>query len=431
MRQQSVLAVFAGIVFLVFQGGAFADTVSLPRTGQETCYDYLDWATHMGAPIPCDGTGQDGELRSGLAWPDPRFTVTYCNDSGPCAEQGSDCDGNDITDVVTDNLTGLMWPRSGQILGLEKTWQNALDLSNALTRCGHEDWRLPNFNEMQSLLNAEYADSTVWLEAQGFTDVASSYWTSTTEMYPGDQNKAWWVEIDDGTTYTQRKSFSYHLGLPVRTSSPAAPARVWQTGQTNCYNTDGAPVDCAGTGQDGELRAGAAWPAPRFRDNGDGTVTDNLTGLVWLRDANCLGANYPGEVPGGQGEWQMALAVVAGINDGTYSACAAKYTDWRLPNRKEFQSLLDYASHTPSLPAGHPFTNVLAGSPYHFWTSTSSGTVIDAPNFIRAWYVSLYDGMIDNSTKTYDDPRIWPVRGPGGATKKPPNPGIWLLLLDM
>ena len=95
------------------------------------------------------------------------------------------------------------------------------------------------------------------------------------------------------------------------------------------------------------------------------------------------------------------------------------------------QSLLDYASHTPSLPAGHPFTNVLAVSPYHFWTSTSSGYVIDAPNFYRAWYVSLYDGMIDNSTKHYDDPRIWPVRGPGGATKKPPNPGIWLLLLDM
>ena len=56
-----------------------------------------------------------------------------------------------------------------------------------------------------------------------------------------------------------------------------------------CYDPDGKIIDCAGTGQDGELQAGVAWPEPRFIDNRDGTVTDNLTGLMWLKDAGCMG----------------------------------------------------------------------------------------------------------------------------------------------
>ena len=50
-----------------------------------------------------------------------------------------------------------------------------------------------------------------------------------------------------------------------------------KTGQTTCY----------ATGDDGDLEKGVAWPNPRFTDNGNGTVTDNLTGLIWLKNANC------------------------------------------------------------------------------------------------------------------------------------------------
>jgi len=56
-------------------------------------------------------------------------------------------------------------------------------------------------------------------------------------------------------------------------------APVGKTGQATCYNAAGEGIDCAGTGQDGSLRAGVGWPDPRFTDNGDGTVTDRLTGL--------------------------------------------------------------------------------------------------------------------------------------------------------
>ena len=55
-----------------------------------------------------------------------------------------------------------------------------------------------------------------------------------------------------------------------------------QTGQKSCYDTDGTEILCVNTGQDGEIRAGVAWPIPRFVVSGD-CVTDNLTGLMWAK----------------------------------------------------------------------------------------------------------------------------------------------------
>lgn len=80
--------------------------------------------------------------------------------------------------------------------------------------------------------------------------------------------------------------------------------RVAKTGQTQCWDAGGAVIACAGTGQDGQYQAGIEpavaaifgtgydtppWTGVRFVDNGDGTVTDNLTALVWLKNANCFG----------------------------------------------------------------------------------------------------------------------------------------------
>ena len=63
---------------------------------------------------------------------------------------------------------------------------------------------------------------------------------------------------------------------------PDGPSPVPQTGQTS-MNT---------LFDDGYYQKGMVWPAPRFTDNSDGTVTDNLTGLIWLKDANCMSTNY-------------------------------------------------------------------------------------------------------------------------------------------
>ena len=67
-----------------------------------------------------------------------------------------------------------------------------------------------------------------------------------------------------------------------------------QTKQTRCYDAENTEIACLGTGQDGEIRAGIVWPSPRFTDNGDGTLTNGLTGLTWLKGANCIYNQYPG-----------------------------------------------------------------------------------------------------------------------------------------
>ena len=61
-----------------------------------------------------------------------------------------------------------------------------------------------------------------------------------------------------------------------------------KTGETTCYDTSGTFIDGAGSGQDGEIQAGIAWPDPRFTDHSDGTVKDNLTGLDWMQNPTVL-----------------------------------------------------------------------------------------------------------------------------------------------
>src|SRR5215510_3311675 len=77
--------------------------------------------------------------------------------------------------------------------------------------------------------------------------------------------------------------------------SAAAPAPVPKTGQTTLF----------ATGDDGDLEKGVASPTPRFTDNNNGTITDNLTGLIWLKNADC---------PGTFRDWFTALNDVASLN---------------------------------------------------------------------------------------------------------------------
>ena len=148
---------------------------------------------------------------------------------------------------------------------------------------------------------------------------------------------------------------------------------VPKTGQTLCYDTAGVVIDCEGTGQDGEYQAGVASPDPRFMDNGDGTVTDNLTGLIWTKDTNIAGESMI---------WQEALDYCEELSLG---ACG---DNWRLPNIREARSLSNYGSIQPSLPSGHPFINVVV--PMYYWTST---TVTEDPTF--AWTMNVGWGLED------------------------------------
>jgi hypothetical protein len=162
-------------------------------------------------------------------------------------------------------------------------------------------------------------------------------------------------------------------------------APLTKTGQITCYDDSGNSINCTGTGQDGEYQKGVSWPTPRFADHGNGTVTDNLTGLMWTKDAQQIKGTM---------KWSDALTA---CNDLHY----AGYTDWRLPNVKELLSLIDYREHDPALPLGHPFDNVQI---IFYWSSTNYTSF--SPH---AWGVYLYNGYAYNyykSTNAY----VWSVR---------------------
>ena len=168
------------------------------------------------------------------------------------------------------------------------------------------------------------------------------------------------------------------------------PAPVEKTGQTTKY----------ATGDDGDYEKGVAWPNPRFTDNGDLTVTDNLTGLMWTKDAELFGA-----LP-----WSKAIAECEALELG-FNGCNIR-TDWRLPNRFELESLMHLGYYDPALPntagtgkwsAGDPMTN-MPQFPY-YWSSTTY-----APGALYAWAVYMFDGsvgMVGKDTNYY----AWPVRG--------------------
>ncbi len=150
------------------------------------------------------------------------------------------------------------------------------------------------------------------------------------------------------------------------------------TGQTTSY----------ATGDDGELQKGLAWPVPRFTDNGDGTVTDNLTGLMWVKDGNLMTTRDPtfdNDDPTNNGSvtWQHALDYVALLNSGNY----ASHTDWRLPNRKELRSLVNYGqTNQATWLNGQGFSGVQAG---YYWSSTTWTL-----NTTSAWIVVMSDGIM-------------------------------------
>ncbi len=168
---------------------AVAGTVELPKTGQTTCYD------SAGSVIACPGTGQDGDIKAGVPWPSPRFTVSS---DGYC---------------VTDDLTGLMWVRTPD--SITRTWQQAIDFANGLSLCGYTDWRLPNVNELESIINAGQVNSAAWLNTQGFSNVQSNiYWSSTS--YASDPDYAWIVNMWNGNMNNDNKSNNNYYVWPVR-----------------------------------------------------------------------------------------------------------------------------------------------------------------------------------------------------------------------
>jgi hypothetical protein len=180
--------------------------------------------------------------------------------------------------------------------------------------------------------------------------------------------------------------------------------RPLQTGQTGCWDSDGNAIACAGTGQDGDVQAGI----PRaWTDNGNGTVTDQRSGLTWeklsddgsIHDVDTL---YT---------FDDAIGVkIAGLNGASFGG----HNDWRLPNINEMRSLVDYSVSGPSVAA--PFNASCAAActvltcsctaSDVYWSSTSF-----APAPLAAWIHEYNTGFIGVSSKNTPT-RVRGVRGP-------------------
>jgi hypothetical protein len=167
---------------------------------------------------------------------------------------------------------------------------------------------------------------------------------------------------------------------------PSPAGHLLQTGQTECWDATGSLVPCSGTGQDGELQKGLSRV---YVDNGDGTITDMRTGLMWEKlseDGSIHDRNT-------RYTWADAFAVkVAALNGG---GGFAGYTDWRVPNVNELQSLVNYGGPTTAPEFNTvcaPGCTVLTCSctwpgPYHSSTSRQ-----DLPTFV--WQVDFSYGAV-------------------------------------
>jgi hypothetical protein len=334
---------------------------------------------------PGPRSGDDGDLELGETYREwPRFL-----DNG--------------NGTVTDRLTGLTWLRNANMYG-EVPWPAAVQLATQLasgapglndgSKAG--DWRLPNVNEMESLLDLDNSFGPALPADAPFINLeTTNYWTSSSvALAPA---LGWFVALAVGPPVFDLKMNGMRM-WPVKGRS----TKVLQTGQKKCFGfipSENMDVDCrtAGKGQDGAVQAGAAWPNPRFTDGGDrGIVRDNLTGLVWLKNANAFGRL----------SWQDALDACDALESGLYGLDdESNRGDWRLPNLNELRSLVDYSQYAPALPRPHYFTDVKSSL---YWSST---TVASAPRFARFVFIGVGPSVWDHKSVLMN---VWACRNRSG-----------------
>ena len=198
--------------------------------------------------------------------------------------------------------------------------------------------------------------------------------------------------------------------LGVTRCVPAGQQAFPPSGQTTCWNTAGTTILCTGTGQDGERGRPLA-----FVDNGDGTISDLNTGLMWEKksDDESVHDHTQGYT------WQEGVEVfVPHLNRERF----AGYGDWRLPNVKELQSIVNYGTEAPAVhPAFHtrcaPGCTIDTCSCTVRYSHLSSTTVADDPT--RVWDIDFTSGDILTWGKTGSFAAIRAVRG---GTQRAPEP---------
>ncbi|MBM9518948.1 DUF1566 domain-containing protein [Desulforhopalus vacuolatus] len=312
------------------------------------------------------------------------YTDTYGEDSDFTINALSYTVNNDGT--VTDNVTGLMWQQAD---AGEMTCEKALLYCEALHLGEYDDWRLPTAQELFSIndlgainpaLEIKKAFTEDYEELYGADYIRELYWWSSDPRADTDL-RAWVTNAGGG------------IGAHIKSeTASAAPGKVGRDGRVRYFHVRAVRTVVI-----------PHIPATHFTNNGNGTVTDNYTGLVWLsalsRDTYT---------------WEEALACVNALNAaGGY----AGMTDWRLPNIRELFSLVDVTKMAPCIdssvfdfttlsPYAKPATHEAPGA---VWSSTSMFR--SPPGVSQAWDLhDISSGIVSYSQKKAAE-RIIFVRG--------------------
>lgn len=239
--------------------------------------------------------------------------------------------------TVTDTVTTLMWQQTD---GGEMTIENAQIYCDTISVGAYTDWRLPNCHELFSILNHDRANPAI--DTNYFTKTLAAYWWSS-DRQANDSNKVWVTNKGGG------------VGNHPKTETLSA-------GGLKRFHVRAVR----------DVTSPALLPN-HFTDNGNGTTTDLLTDLIWQQ------IPYSDSIT-----WEQALTLADTL---TFSG----YSDWRLPNIKELQSINDESLINPSINQTF-FSGVNVN---HYWSSTS------LPNqTTKAWYLDTHFGITTYQFKT-------------------------------
>lgn len=267
--------------------------------------------------------------------------------------------------TVTDVHTGLMWQQAPADIDKDgdfdindaSDWDTAYNCCNTLEYAGHSDWRTPDRRELVSLVNYGLYDSAI--NPVFYCPAYHCFWSSSHYIF--NPYEAWYV--------------------------------CFSLGEVHHYNK----AIC----QDVRCVRGGLFPTPIFQGYGDGTVTDSVSGLMWQQgDA---------QNDSGGRTWQQALAYCEQCTE-------AGYTDWRLPNIRELESLVDF-DRWGDYKTMDPIFDY---TPSAYWSSTTN---VHEPYL--AWYVNFYHGNMHYDGQKVSSRYVRCVRTPHHAI-----PWLYLLLLD-
>lgn len=300
--------------------------------------------------------------------------------------------------TVTDLNTGLMWQEIPTTEGFD--WNDAKEYCENLELGGYDDWRMPTAKELFSIsdfssgwpyLNTDY----FYLVNNDHVDKSEQYWTAN--QYVGHTEEGKYTAAF-GVNHATGHIKAYPGEAPEggRPQGPPPGENNAPQGQDGEGHRPPPPRQGQGDGNENgdrpmgnpmlkHVRAvrGKSYGINNFVDNGDGTISDTSTGLMWAKYDSQKGM-----------DWSDALAYAENSD-------LANYSDWRLPNVKELQGIVDYSyapnAQDPDLvgPAIAPMfscseiTNENGDQDYpYYWTSTSARFQKGKP-YYYAWYVAF------------------------------------------